>query len=128
MPPVKIFIDSAFRRDGSFSNFNFQLPRPFDVQKQYKAMVDQIHIPHTFPTITANNNRALYLDEEYADPANPPARIQRQPVALAMCARASYGAHGAPHASENARRLRRRERAMSTDVTALFNRLDTDGL
>ena len=77
MPPVKIFVDSHFRRDGSFSNFSFQLPRPFDVQKQFKAMVDQVHIPHTFPTITGNN-RALYLDEEYADPANPPARIQRQ--------------------------------------------------
>ena len=76
MPPVKIFIDSHFRRDGSFSNFSFQLPRPFDVQKQFKAMVDQIHIPHTFPTITAK--RALYLDEDYEDVANPPARIQRQ--------------------------------------------------
>ena len=40
MPPVKIFIDSAFRVNGSFSNFTFQLPRPLDVQKEYKAMVD----------------------------------------------------------------------------------------
>ena len=40
-------------------------------------MVDQVHIPHTFPTITANN-RALYLDEDYEDAANPPARILRQ--------------------------------------------------
>ena len=77
MPPVKIFIDSAFRVSGSFSNFTFQLPRPLDVQKQYRAMVDQVHIAHTFPTITANN-RALYLDEEYEDPQNPPARITRQ--------------------------------------------------
>ena len=77
MPPVKIFVDSAFRVSGSFSNFTFQLPRPLDVQKQYRAMVDQVHIAHTFPTITANN-RALYLEEEYEDPQNPPARITRQ--------------------------------------------------
>ena len=77
MPPVKIFIDSAFRVSGSFSNFTFQLPRPLDVQKQYKAMVDQVHIAHTFPTITANN-RALYIEEEFQDPQNSSNRITRQ--------------------------------------------------
>ena len=63
MPPVKLFISSDFKRDGSFSNFSLQLPRPVDVGKQYRAMVDQIHIPHVFATITANN-RALYFEEE----------------------------------------------------------------
>ena len=64
MPPVKLFISSEFKRDGTYSNFSFQLPRPVDVGKQYRAMVDQIHIPHVFPTITANN-RALYFEEVY---------------------------------------------------------------
>lgn len=77
MAPVKIFIDSASRVDGTHSNFSFQLPRPLDIQKQYRAMVDQVHIPHTFPTITANN-RAIYVDEDYEDVSNPPDRILRQ--------------------------------------------------
>jgi hypothetical protein len=34
MPPVKLFISSEFKRDGSFSNFSFQLPRPVDIGKQ----------------------------------------------------------------------------------------------
>ena len=63
MPPVKLFVSSEFKRDGSFSNFSFQLPRPVDIGKQYRAMVDQIHIPHVFATITANN-RALYFEED----------------------------------------------------------------
>ena len=66
MPPVKLFISSEFKRDGTYSNFSFQLPRPVDVGKQYRALVDQIHIPHVFPTITANN-RALYFEEVYDD-------------------------------------------------------------
>ena len=74
MAPIKIFIDSASRVDGSFSNFSFQLPRPVDVGKQYRAMVDQIHIPHVFATITANN-RALYFEED--DNAIPEVRQRK---------------------------------------------------
>ena len=66
MPPVKLFISSEFKRDGSFSNFSFQLPRPVDIGKQFRAMVDQIHIPHVFATITSNN-RALYFEEDDDD-------------------------------------------------------------
>lgn len=62
MPPVKIFIDSALRVDGSDTNFTYSLPRPIPVETPQKAMVDQIHIPHTFATINANN-RALYVGE-----------------------------------------------------------------
>ena len=33
MPPVKIFVDSALRVDGTDTNFTFQLPRPVPVEK-----------------------------------------------------------------------------------------------
>ena len=69
MPPVKLFISSEFKRDGSYSDFSFQLPRPIDVSKQYRAMVDQIHVPHVFPTITTNNNNALYFEEISSNPS-----------------------------------------------------------
>ena len=63
-----LFISSEFKRDGSYSDFSFQLPRPIDVSKSYRAMVDQIHVPHVFPTITSNN-RALYFEEVSSTPS-----------------------------------------------------------
>ena len=62
MPPVKLFIDSRFRRDGTNSEFSFALPRPVEINKPYRAMVDQVHIPHVWTTINSYN-RALYLEE-----------------------------------------------------------------
>lgn len=62
MPPVKIIIDSALREAGTDANFTYQLPRPIEVNKAYRAMCDQLHLPHTFTTIHANN-RALYFQE-----------------------------------------------------------------
>ena len=63
MPPVKIIIDSALREDGTDANFTYQLPRPIEVNKAYRAMCDQVHVPHTFTTIHANN-RAVYFEEK----------------------------------------------------------------
>jgi len=62
MPPVKLFVDSRFRRDGTNSEFSFALPRPIEVNKPYKAMVDQVHIPHVWTTINTYN-QALYVEE-----------------------------------------------------------------
>ena len=81
MPPVKLFVSSEFKQDGSFSNFSFQLPRPVDVGKQYRAMVDQIHIPHTFATITGNN-RALYFDEEFDNDQDGNSELRQRKVLL----------------------------------------------
>ena len=81
MPPVKLFVSSEFKRDGTYSYFSFQLPRPVDVSKQYRAMVDQIHIPHVFATVMANN-RALYFDEEYDDDLDGVPTIRQRKVLL----------------------------------------------
>ena len=62
MPPVKLFIDSRFRRDGTNSEFSFALPRPVEVNKPYRAMVDQVHIPHVWTTINTYN-QAIYVEE-----------------------------------------------------------------
>ena len=62
MPPIKIFIDSALRKSGTDANFVYELPRPVGVDKDYKVMVDQVHVPHTFTTIHASN-RAVYFQE-----------------------------------------------------------------
>jgi hypothetical protein len=62
MPPVKLFVDSRFRRDGTNSDFSFALPRPIEINKPYRAMVDQVHIPHVWTTINSYN-QALYLEE-----------------------------------------------------------------
>jgi hypothetical protein len=78
MPPVKLFIDSEFRRDGSPANFSFALPRPVEINKHYRAMVDQIHLPHTWATVVSNYNDALYLDEVYDDVGSGGTRTMRQ--------------------------------------------------
>ena len=62
MPPVKIFIDSQLRVHGTNSSFEFQLPRPVSVDKDYRVMCDQVHVPHTFQTIHSGN-RAIYFRE-----------------------------------------------------------------
>jgi len=62
MPPVKLFVDSRFRRDGTNSEFSFALPRPIEVNKPYRAMVDQVHIPHVWTTINTYN-QAVYVEE-----------------------------------------------------------------
>ena len=62
MPPVKLFVDSRFRRNGTNSEFSFALPRPIEVNKPYRAMVDQVHIPHVWTTINTYN-QAVYMEE-----------------------------------------------------------------
>jgi hypothetical protein len=78
MPPVKLFVDSEFRRDGSPANFSFALPRPVEINKQYRAMVDQIHVPHTWTTVVGSYNDALYLDEVFDDVGSGGTRTTRQ--------------------------------------------------
>ena len=76
MPPTKIFIDSAFRKDGTNSNFSFGLPRPIEINKQYKCYIDQVHVPHVWTTIISNFNSCVYLEEVYDNSSGD--RVTRQ--------------------------------------------------
>ena len=76
MPPVKIFIDSSFRKDGTNSDFSFGLPRPIEINKQYKAFIDQVHVPHVWTTIIAGINSCVYLEEVYDNSSGD--RVTRQ--------------------------------------------------
>ena len=76
MPPTKIFIDSAFRKDGTNSNFSFGLPRPVEINKQYKCYIDQVHVPHVWTTVIAGMNNCLYIEEVYDNSSGD--RVTRQ--------------------------------------------------
>ena len=76
MPPTKIFIDSAFRKDGTNSNFSFGLPRPVEINKQYKCYIDQVHVAHTWTTVIAGINSCVYLEEVYDNSSGD--RVTRQ--------------------------------------------------
>ena len=70
MPP------SAFRKDGTNSNFSFGLPWPIEINKQYKCYIAEAHVPHVWTTIISNYNSCVYLEEVYDNSSGD--RVTRQ--------------------------------------------------
>ena len=77
----KIYLDSRFRDSGSFANFQTTLKSAV-VHPKCRAYLDNIHIPHVFPTIHVNNAN-LYIVESWVTAGNPPlGNIKKRKIPL----------------------------------------------
>ena len=74
LPVKKIYVDSRYKTNDSVStsNFKFQLPRNVFLPQNTVFYLEDVCIPHSWHTIEAGLNDAIYLYYQTPDAAAPP--------------------------------------------------------
>ena len=74
LPVKKIYVDSRYKTNDSVStsNFKFQLPRNVFLPQNTVFYLEDVCIPHSWHTIEAGLNDAIYLYYQSPDAAVPP--------------------------------------------------------